>query len=320
MGEPKMFRYAALFLWVISPPVLLASPAFPLGSGPRLDWDYPVPASTKLSDSTPQLADLARFDYAQYDPRPTKAPQESWAQVDQAPEADTNDGFDQFEDEFGAPDKAEKSDPFEGFNRVMTSFNDRVYVYVLDPVARGWRFVVPEGGRKALGRFFDNLLYPLRLANNLLQAKVGNAAEETGRFVVNSTVGLLGLFDPAKDWLDWQAHEEDFGQTLGYWGVGPGPHLVLPFLGPSNLRDTFSLSPDWEMDPHTCAQAWEKGIPVSGVTCRNTVQSLGITVFKAVNNTSLHIGEYENLKKDAFDLYPFLRDVYEQNRIKKIAE
>ncbi|OGH01945.1 MAG: hypothetical protein A2600_09530 [Candidatus Lambdaproteobacteria bacterium RIFOXYD1_FULL_56_27] len=218
----------------------------------------------------------------------------------------TDGGFVDLEDEFGAPQQ-EVNDPFAGYNRAMTGFNDWVFLWLLNPVAKGWRAVVPEGGRTAVFRFFKNLLYPLRLVNNLLQAKLGGAVEETGRFAVNSTIGILGLFDPAQAWFGWEAHDEDFGQTLGVWGVGSGPHIVLPFLGPSNLRDTFALAPDWSLDPITY---YAKGYP----------QQIGIWTFKSVNATSLDIGGYESLKKDAVDFYPFLRDVYEQNRKKKIEE
>ena len=221
---------------------------------------------------------------------------------------------DQFEDEmaaeldkeFAEKEPEEVSDPFSGYNRGMTAFNDKLYTWVLDPVAKGFRFVLPEYSRRGIANFFHNLLYPLRLINNLLQAKFANSGEETLRFVTNTTVGVFGLWDPAKDWFGLEAHDEDFGQTLGYWGVGAGPHIVLPFLGPSNLRDMFSLVPDFYLDP------------VAYLDDRD--DRLGVFAFRQVNNTSLHIGEYENLKRDALDLYPFLRDVYEQNRNKKILE
>lgn len=208
--------------------------------------------------------------------------------------------------EFAENEKEELSDPFSGYNRGMTVFNDKLYTWVLDPVARGFRYVLPEYSRRGISNFFHNLLYPLRLINNLLQAKFANSGEETARFVTNTTIGVFGLWDPAKDWFGLEPHDEDFGQTLGYWGVGAGPHIVLPFLGPSNMRDMFALVPDFYLDP--AAYLDERD------------DRLGVFAFKQVNETSLHIGEYENLKRDALDLYPFLRDVYEQNRNKKILE
>jgi phospholipid-binding lipoprotein MlaA len=208
--------------------------------------------------------------------------------------------------EFAEEEPEELSDPFSGYNRGMTVFNDKLYTWVLDPVARGFRFVLPEYSRRGIANFFHNLLYPLRLINNLLQAKFANSGEETLRFVTNTTVGVLGLWDPAKDLFGLEAHDEDFGQTLGYWGVGSGPHIVLPFLGPSNMRDMFALVPDFYLDPAAYIDDREDRV--------------GVFAFKQFNETSLHIGEYENLKRDALDLYPFLRDVYEQNRNKKILE
>ncbi len=232
--------------------------------------------------------------------------------VNRVQDDDDDDDDDEFEDdegfeeEFGKSIDSKISDPFEGYNRIMTSFNDGFYVYVLDPVARGYRFVVPEFGRRRIVNFTDNLLFPVRFINNVLQAKFLRAGEELLRFCINSTIGLLGLWDPAKDWFGLEARKEDFGQTLGYWGVGAGPHIVLPILGPSNMRDMFSIGPDYHMDPKRFIESGEN--------------ELAARALEVVNDTSLHIGEYENLKKDAIDLYPFFRDVYEQNRRKKILE
>lgn len=197
-------------------------------------------------------------------------------------------------------------DPLSGYNRVMTQVNDKVYFWALKPVAQGYRTVLPEPARLAVGRFFRNLLMPVRFTNNLLQLKPKQAATELARFAINSTFGLLGFADPAASNFDLQAYPEDFGQTLGHYGVGSGFHIVLPLLGPSNLRDTIGLIPDHFLDPITYVDGWET--------------RLALRSYKAVNHTSLHIGEYESLKKDAIDLYPFLRDGYEQRRNKLIEE
>ncbi len=218
------------------------------------------------------------------------------------------DEMDEFEEEFGDATKQEVFDPLEGYNRAMTTFNDRLYFWVLKPIAQCYRWIVPECVRRGIDRFFTNLMYPVRLVNNVLQFKMKNAGEETLRFVTNTTIGVLGFWDPAKEWFDLDAHEEDFGQTLGYYGVGAGPHIVLPFLGPSNLRDTIALYPDTKyLDP-------------KNIYLETTEQQVGVVVFEKVNNASLRIGEYESIKKDALDLYPFLRDGYEQIRIKEIEE
>ncbi|MGK5091681.1 VacJ family lipoprotein [Deltaproteobacteria bacterium TL4] len=222
-----------------------------------------------------------------------------------------------FDDEFATPPEAEKVDPLSGYNRFMTQVNDKIYVWVLDPVSRGYGYVVPEGVRQSIVRFFKNLLFPVRFVNNTLQLKMKNAGEEFLRFSLNTTVGLLGFFDPAKAWFDLEEHPEDFGQTLGHYGVGSGFHIVLPILGPSNLRDTVGMLPDdYYINPVSCSEPYkEQGICVGGM-----IAQLGVRAFDIVNETSLHLGEYENLKSDAVDLYPFLRDVYEQNRQKEIEE
>jgi len=234
------------------------------------------------------------------------------------------EGFDEeFENEFGDAEK-EVFDPLSGYNRVMTDFNDNLYVWVLDPVAKGYRWVLPYAVRSGVKNFFHNLLFPLRFVNNALQLKIKNAGEELLRFSINSTIGILGIWDPAKEWFDLEAHEEDFGQTLGHYGVGGGFHVVLPFLGPSNIRDMFSLYPDLQMDPVNYVENRPYNLPKQegeylGVS-KQTLQEVDLKLLKTINNESLRIGQYTNLKKDAIDLYPFLRDVYEQNRAKQIKE
>lgn len=227
-----------------------------------------------------------------------------------------NDFASDFDNEFTKTETKEPFDPLSGYNRIMTSFNDGVYTYALSPVATGYSKVMPETIRIAFSNFIDNLLFPVRFVNNLLQFKFENSAEELGRFVVNTIWGLGGFMDPAKEELGWVAHKEDFGQTLGFWGVGEGFHVVLPFLGPSNLRDMVGLTADAYVSPiNTTAED-----KIAYKLTETGVQQLGLTVFDTVNTTSLRLGQYENLKKDALDLYPFLRDIYTQNRNKLIEE
>ncbi len=216
-----------------------------------------------------------------------------------------DDSFD-LEDEFEESSAESIIDPFSGYNRVMTQVNDRVYFWLLKPVSQGYRAVVPEFARLSVGRFFRNLLMPINFTNNLLQLKLKRAGTELARFVINTTIGVLGFGDPAAVSFGLQAHPEDFGQTLGHYGVGGGFHLVLPLLGPSNLRDTFSLIPDYYLDPISYIDKPE--------------ERLAIRAYKQVNHTSLHIGEYESLKEDAVDFYTFLRDGYEQRRVQQIKE
>jgi phospholipid-binding lipoprotein MlaA len=210
------------------------------------------------------------------------------------------------EGEFAEASAEPVIDPLSGYNRLMTRVNDKIYFWLLKPIARGYRAVTPEWARLGVGRFFRNLLMPVRFVNNLLQLKAKRAGTELARFVLNTTIGVLGFGDPAANRFDLQAYPEDFGQTLGHYGVGSGFHIVLPLLGPSNLRDTLGLIPDYFLDP------------VSYID--DTGTQLAVRAYDRVNDTSLHLGEYESLKKDAVDLYTFLRDGYEQRRIKQIEE
>ena len=260
---------------------------------------------------------------------PASAQEKSPESVQMLSEKEADDEFedeefdDGFEDEFENAEE-EIFDPLSGYNSVMTEFNDGFYVYVLDPVARGYRWIMPDPARRGVKNFFHNLLFPIRFVNNALQLKPINAGEEMFRFIINSTVGIFGIWDPAKEWFGLEAHEEDFGQTLGYYGVGGGFHIVLPFLGPSNLRDMFSLYPDMQMDPVYYVESRPYNFPKKegeylGMS-RQALQQTNLLMLKTVNRESLRIGQYENLKKDAIELYPFLRDVYEQNRAKLIEE
>jgi len=230
------------------------------------------------------------------------------AQTGQAPESGTGSEFDAFDD-FEDLEKEETPgayDPLIGYNRVMTRVNDRLYFWVLKPAARGYGAVVPEGARVCIGNFFDNLAFPIRFVNNLLQFKFKGAGVETARFGVNTTVGIAGLWDPAQKWLDLIPYEEDFGQTLGHYGVNGGFPFVLPALGPSNLRDALGRVPDGYLDPVEY---------IDGPAVQ-----IGAPVFEVINRTSLHIGEYESFRKDAVDLYILMRSAYQQNRKKAIEE
>jgi phospholipid-binding lipoprotein MlaA len=130
----------------------------------------------------------------------------------------------------------ELSDPLEPMNRGIFWFNDKVDVYVAEPVARGYDYITPKKVQRSVDNFFENLRYPVRLVSDLLQLKFSQAGVHTGRFCINSTVGIVGLFDPAKDW-GLEPHYEDFGTALANNGVPYGPYIVIPFLGPSSLRD-----------------------------------------------------------------------------------
>ena len=217
--------------------------------------------------------------------------------------------FEEFEEEFGKEfeEPEEIFDPLFGYNWLMYHFNDRFYLWLWQPVAKGYAFIVPEVARVAVNRAYKNARTPVRFANALFQLKFKKAGTEFGRLLVNSTIGIGGLFDPADAFFDWRAPSpEDFGQTLGHYGVGGGFPLVLPLLGPKNLRDALGLIPDTFMYPE--------------VYFISALASVAISSGEHFDRSSLHIGEYESLKEHALDPYTFFRDAYEQNREKKIQE
>lgn len=232
----------------------------------------------------------------------------SGQETGEAQGADSDDaGNSVLEDEEPLPEKppVRVADPIEPVNRAFFVFNDRLYFWLLKPVARGYAFLVPEFARVGIRNALANVTMPVRLVNSLLQGKVKGAGRELARFTINSTIGMAGLFDTAKD--DWKiaASEEDTGQTLGTYGLGHGSYLVLPFLGPSSLRDAVGLGGDAFLDPLSYLGDF-----------RTTV---AIRAGKAVNDTSLRIGEYEDIKAAAIDPYLAVRDGYVQYREGQVA-
>ncbi|NOR56756.1 MAG: VacJ family lipoprotein [Sulfurovum sp.] len=219
-----------------------------------------------------------------------------------------------FDDEF-QEEHADLVDPLSGYNRAMTTVNDKMYIYGLNPLSKTYAAILPEPIRIGISNAIKNLQYPIRLSNNLLQGKFKNAADETERFLTNSTVGLLGFMDPATNLVHVPVHKEDFGQTLGFYGVGAGFHVVLPFFGPSNVRDIAGLTLDAYASPLVNIKGFESyKIP------DNFGQSAAIATLYYVNKNSLELGQYESLKEDAIELYPFLRDIYEEKRQVEIDE
>jgi len=219
---------------------------------------------------------------------------------------------DQFENEFETQEKF--FDPLEPYNRLMTSFNDFFYIKFAEPTAKGYAYLVPKQARVAVSQFFNNIMFPVRLVNNILQFKFKNAFEETGRFLINSTFGFLGFLDPAKKHLHWEKHNEDFGQTLGFYGFKGGFPIVLPFLGPSNLRDSIGLVADNYISPMSNLNKMDYKIP------DNNTQTFIAQGIKNLNDNSLKMGQYESIKIDAIDLYFLLMDTYNQHREEQIRE
>lgn len=145
------------------------------------------------------------------------------------------------------PPHEEASDPLEPVNRAIYTFNDKADRYAIKPIAQGYEKVVPKPVRNGVNHFFSNLKEPTVVANDLLQGKLHQAASDTARFMLNSVFGVAGVFDVATS-MGHPAHNEDFGQTLGKWGLGEGWYLVLPLLGPSNVRDGSGLLVDNRLD------------------------------------------------------------------------
>ncbi|MEZ0328809.1 MAG: VacJ family lipoprotein [Dissulfuribacterales bacterium] len=205
-------------------------------------------------------------------------------------------------------DYTEKSlaDPIEPVNRFMFQFNDKFYFYLLKPVAQGYSFILPEPIRISVSNFFSNLGFPVRFLNATLQLRFKDAGNEFSRFCINTIYGVGGLFDPAKEYWEIPQKDEDFGQTLGHYGVGQGFYLVLPIFGPSSLRDGVGLVADTFTDPLTYYLNWETNVAERGVSM--------------VNHTSLHIGEYENIKKEALDPYILIKEAWTQRRDALIKE
>jgi phospholipid-binding lipoprotein MlaA len=194
---------------------------------------------------------------------------------------------------------ADEHDPLEGFNRAMYAFNDDFDRAILKPIATGYEKVVPAPVNNSISNFFSNLDDVVVLVNDILQLKFEQTLSDFGRITFNSTFGLFGLFDVATH-MDLPKHNEDFGQTLGHWGVGSGPYLVLPFLGPSTLRDGAALAVDWEIDPIMHIEDPET--------------RWGTVGLKVIDTRAGLLRASRILDTAALDPYVFMRDAYLQRR------
>ena len=204
-------------------------------------------------------------------------------------------------------ERVAKIDPFESINRAVFTFNENADEYVIKPAAEAYQFVLPEFVRTGVTNFFSNIGDIFVAVNNLLQGKPGNAANDIGRFLVNSTIGILGLFDVATD-AGLEKNKEDFGQTLGVWGVPSGPYVVLPLFGPSSVRDTAGLAVDLKTDF------------ILNSNQLNHDQKVGSTVLRVVNQRANLLNASQLLEDAAFDKYSFLRDSYLQRRHNQVHD
>ena len=192
-------------------------------------------------------------------------------------------------------------DPIEPFNRAIYRFNDVLDKAIMKPVATVYKEVLPEFARTGVTNFFNNLYDIITALNDLLQGKIADAASDVGRLAVNTTIGVAGLIDVATE-IGLEKHKEDFGQTLGRWGIGDGPYLQIPFLGPSSFRDAIGAFADFKVDP--IRWIWR-----DHVVTRNSVWGLYFVNLRANLLESTKI-----LDEAALDPYEFQRDAYLQRR------
>lgn len=199
----------------------------------------------------------------------------------------------------GCASSGNPKDPVEGFNRAMFAFNEGLDAAIIKPVAKGYKAALPDPVRTGVTNFFGNIADFFIGVNNLLQGKPGQAASDIGRVLVNSTVGILGLFDVATS-AGLEKHEEDFGQTFGRWGVGDGAYVVLPFFGPRTVRDTAGLVLDSMADPVA---------DLDHVPTRNSLLALRI-----VDTRADLLPADKVIEEAALDKYSYIRDGYLQRR------
>jgi len=204
------------------------------------------------------------------------------------------------------PGDDEDSDPWERFNEKVFEFNRQADRFVLKPVAKAYSFLVPEPFQVMIGNGFDNISFVPRFVNSLLQGKFGGATRELSRFLINSTAGIGGLFDAAKYW-GIEKSREDFGQTLGVWGVSPGPYLIVPFMEPMTVRDGIGRGVDSFMNPlsYFIPFLW------TGVSLR-----LG----EIVNDRALNLELFQGFEESVVDLYSAVRHGYLRRREQLIKE
>jgi phospholipid-binding lipoprotein MlaA len=206
-----------------------------------------------------------------------------------------------------APGDDFDEDPWEGFNEKMFNFNREVLDrFLLKPIATGWDFVFPDLVQRGIRNMFDNLWVVRRVVNNTLQLKLAGAGTELARFTINSTIGLAGFFDIAKDGFGIEQKDEDTGQTFGTWGMGPGPYLVLPFLPPLTVRDGVGYAFDGAMFPASYFLPWWS--------------TLAGTITETVNERSLNLDRFERVTESTVDLYGAVRNAYLQRRAAAIKQ
>ena len=206
-------------------------------------------------------------------------------------------------------DFQEANDPLEPTNRVVYAIDDGLDTVILRPVAKAYRVVVPPPVRAGIHNVLSNLITPVQLGNDMLEGKPRRAGDTTMRFFINTTVGVLGIFDVAKGW-GYPDHDADFGMTMGLWGLPEGPFLFLPILGPSNPRDAVGIGVDAAMDPFTWVG---QGAAVTALNWSRRAVS-------AVDTRERHLDDIDSVKKTALDPYATFRSLYRQHRQARIED
>ncbi len=225
---------------------------------------------------------------------------------DKSTGASSDDDFDLLEDEL-VEQMVEVADPLEPLNRIMYHVNDTLHFWVLKPVTQVYKDIIPKPARIGISNFFHNLITPIRFVNCHLQGKTKVADTELNRFLINTTAGILGFGDPAKDQHGLEPPEkEDLGQTLATYGLGNSFYIVWPLLGPSTIRDSIGMVGGLFLNPVFYVESTEAAV--------------SITAVRLTNESSFYIGEYEVFKSAALDPYVAMREVYIQYRNEQIQE
>lgn len=205
-----------------------------------------------------------------------------------------------------AEEELNEQDPWEPFNDQVFSFNREADRLLLKPIATGYDWVLPDPVQSSVGNALDNLDVVRRLTNNILQLKFAGAGRELARFTINSTLGIAGLFDVAKGKFGIEQADEDTGQTLGFYGIEPGPYLILPFLPVTTVRDGIGFIADTAMNPLNYF------IPIGA--------TLGKSATDTVNERSVNLDEFQRVEETTIDLYSAVRNAYLQRREAAILE
>lgn len=312
-------------------PVALAGILFAVSGCASLSDGLSPDTGTALAglDSSP-IATPPEFIAQNSGSRPAepKSDVQEGAKAADAPPKDASDDFyDPFAKKEDVLDAGEEYDPWEGFNSTMFEFNRKFDKYVLKPVAKGYDKIMPNALQKGISNFYyNNIHFGPRLLNNVFQLKFKGAGIELSRFLINNIIGLAGFFDPARHWLELETPQEDTGQTLGAYGVPPGPYLVLPLLPPFTLRDFFGYLLDFGMNPvnYFLLPTFEVDNWPSAIAHKNrdttTILQLGRTVEDIVNYRSLNLETFEGVEEATVDLYSAVRNAYLQKRAKAIRE